>query len=101
MHYHWPSYILQNIFHSCVEVKGSLDLFVKQESIPVGCVPPLAPTVHCSGGGCPQMSKFEQVCSDDHQTSLAQGPRFAIRGGGGEGGNWVRSQGGCCNIAQF
>ena len=36
-------------------------------------------------GGGPQMSKFEQVYSDDHQMSLAQGPRFAIQGDeGGE-----------------
>ena len=52
--------------------------------------------------GGSQMSKFEQVYSDDHQMSLAQGPRFTIQGSeGGELGSGVRGQGGCCNIAQF
>ena len=52
----------------------------KQESIPVGCVPPTRQfyvfqwlPLDVSMGVCPQMNKFEQVSSDDHQMSVAGG----------------------------
>ena len=54
---------------------------VSQEIIPVGCVLPSClpyvfkwstPDVHAGGMGIgPQVNKFEQVCSDDHQMSVA------------------------------
>ena len=50
----------------------------KQESIPVGFVPPTCQLyvfqwlpLDVSMGVCPQMNKFEQVSSDDHQMSVA------------------------------
>ena len=53
----------------------------EQDSIPVGCVPPAGqpyvlpwPPLDVSsgwGGVCPQVNKFEQVSSDDHQMSVA------------------------------
>ena len=56
---------------------------MEQESIPVGCVPPLANCTCFSvatkcqywEGVGPQVSKFEWVFSDDHQMSLRAGVR--------------------------
>ena len=58
----------------------------KQDKIIIGCVLPASypyvfqwPPLDVSGGG-PQVNKFEQVSSDDHQMSLAGGGRVC-RGG--------------------
>ena len=57
-------------------VQRPQNLAVKQECIPVGCVP-LASLDVSTGGGRgrvgPQVNKFEQVSSHDHQMSLAVG----------------------------
>ena len=48
---------------------------IKQESIPVECVPLLPPTIHASPldvriKGVPEVNKFEQVSRDGHHMSL-------------------------------
>ena len=52
-------------------------MYDKQESIPVGCVPLTSvATTRCQyqwGEVGPQVHKFEQVSSDDHQMSVAGG----------------------------
>ena len=60
-----------------------------QESIPVGCIPPaLVATTRCQycWGVGPQVNKFEQISSNDHQMSLAgvgmPGWREVCPGGG-------------------
>ena len=67
----------------------------KQESIPVGCIPPDRPLqvnmfehvsylnhqMSLAGGRCPQMNKFEQVSSVDDQMSLVGGGGAGVMGG--------------------
>ena len=59
----------------------------KQESIPVGSVPPAWPPPDITLGGT-QMNKFEQVSSNHHQMSLEWGakvgrvPRSDVREAG-------------------
>ena len=53
---------------------------VRLQTIPVSVV-----TARCQfqGDGCPDMNKFEQFSSDDHQMSVAEGgyPRSHVGGG--------------------
>ena len=66
-------------------------MYDKQESIPVGCVPLTSvATTRCQyqwGEVGPQVHKFEQVSSDDHQMSVA-GVGMA------KGRGWVCPEGG-------
>ena len=64
-----------------------MQISIKQESTPVGCVPPAHAYHTCFNSqkmpalcGGPQVNKFQQVSSDGHQMSLTKGPGQEPRG---------------------
>ena len=76
--------ICQYFIDFCLYVLVFLHCVIRyqQEGIPVGCVPPAChisvATTKCKNGGGgvragPQVNKFEQVSSDQHQISLIGG----------------------------